>query len=133
MAESSSTERDPDEVRTISFKIAHRRVEAITERADEEGMGRSEYIRYCLESVPALEAELESERARAEDLRRQLAAQNSRSGDVEEVVEYVASEKELRSEQAAREQRRREAPLWRRAKWRLVGEPPLDRAARTPQ
>ena len=77
--------------------------------------------------------EIDSVRARAEDLRRQLTAQNSRSGDVEEVVEYVASEKELRSEQAAREQRRREAPLWRRAKWRLVGEPPLDRAARTPQ
>ena len=77
--------------------------------------------------------EIDSVRARAEDLRRQLATRNSRSGDVEDLTEYVASEKELRSEQAAREQRRREAPLWRRAKWRLVGEPPLDRAARTPQ
>ena len=93
----------------------------------------SEAVRETAKRVAELEAELDSEQARAEDLRRQLAAQNSRSGDVEELTEYVASEKELRSEQAAREQRRREAPLWRRAKWRLVGEPPLDRAATTPQ
>jgi septal ring factor EnvC (AmiA/AmiB activator) len=92
----------------------------------------SEAVRETAKRVAELEAELDSEQARAEDLRRQLAAQNSRSGDVEEVVEYVASEKELRSEQAAREQRRREASILTRTWWRLRGEPPLNGTDRPP-
>jgi phage-related minor tail protein len=95
---------------------------------DEPFDSKADVVRHLIErgrGADELEAELESERARAEDLRRQLTAQNSRSGDVEEVVEYVASEKELRSEQAAREQRRREASILTRTWWRLRGEPPL--------
>ena len=92
----------------------------------------SEAVRETAKRVAELEAELDSEQARAEDLRRQLAAQNSRSGDVEELTEYVASEKELRSEQAAREQRRREASILTRTWWRLTGEPPLNGTDRPP-
>ena len=85
----------------------------------------SEAVRETAKHVVELEAEIESERARAEDLRRQLAAQNRRSGEVEEVVEYAREEKALRSDRDAREQRRRSVSILTRTWWRLRGEPPL--------
>ena len=70
--------------------------------------------------------EIEAVRARRDDLRRQLAAQNRRSGEVEEVVEYAREEKARRSERDAREQRRRSVSIVKRTWWRLRGEPPLE-------
>ena len=70
--------------------------------------------------------EIEAVRARRDDLRRQLAAQNRRSGEVEEVVEYAREEKALRSDRDAREQRRRSVSILTRTWWRLTGEPPLE-------
>lgn len=58
--------------------------------------------------------ELERENER---LRQQLAARNAREDDVGEIVEYVEQEREL---QRRREQRR-DAPIWRRAKWYVFG------------
>jgi Arc/MetJ-type ribon-helix-helix transcriptional regulator len=89
----------------------------------------SEAVRETAKHVVELEAEIESERARAEDLRRQLSAQNRRSGEVEEVVEYAREEKALRSDRDAREQRRRSVSILTRTWWRLTGEPPLNGSA----
>lgn len=92
----------------------------------------SEAVRETAKHVVELEAEIESERARAEDLRRQLSAQNARSEDVDDLTEYVEEERSLRSEQAAREQRRRSVSIWTRAKWRVLGEPPLNGSTDAP-
>lgn len=52
-------------------------------------------------------------------LRRQLAATNQRIDEHQELVEYV--EEERRDRQRDRE--RRNAPVWRRAKWWVLGAP----------
>jgi Arc/MetJ-type ribon-helix-helix transcriptional regulator len=79
----------------------------------------SEAVRETAKHVVELEAEIESERARAEDLRRQLSAQNRRSGELDQVVEYATGEMEKQD----RERERRDAPAWVRAKWWLFGRP----------
>jgi len=86
----------------------------------------SEAVRETAKHVVELEGEIEAVRARRDDLRRQLAAQNRRSGEVEEVVEYAREEKARRSERDAREQRRRSVSIVKRTWWRLTGEPPLE-------
>ena len=63
--------------------------------------------------------EIEAVRARRDDLRRQLAAQNRRSGELDQVVEYATGEMEKQD----RERERRDAPAWVRAKWWLFGRP----------
>jgi hypothetical protein len=62
------------------------------------------------ERVSALETENDR-------LRRELRATNARQEDVGELVEYVEREKSLQK----RREERRDAPLWRRAKWFIFG------------
>ena len=63
--------------------------------------------------------EIEAVRARRDDLRRQLAAQNRRSGELDNVVEYANAELKKQD----RERERRDAPVWTRAKYWLFGFP----------
>jgi hypothetical protein len=64
--------------------------------------------------VDDLEADLEHERARADDLRRQLQEVQSREEDVDELANYVRREREL-------EEQYRRASLVKRAKWWVTG------------
>lgn len=82
-----------------------RRAATVVERADR---------------VDELRDDLESERARADDLRRQLAARTEREDEIAELVEYAQDERTAA-------QRRREAGLLTRARWWLSGMPGDDR------
>lgn len=55
--------------------------------------------------------------ARNKDLRRQLQQANARNEHVDELAEYVDGEKELQR----RERERRDAPLWKRLQWFVLG------------
>ncbi|MBV0903927.1 hypothetical protein [Haloarcula salina] len=96
--------------------------EELEEHAEEHHDGvRSRAVEELLERglehddvVEDLQDELEHERARADDLRRQLQAMSERQEDVGELVRYVEDERTA-------EQRRREASAVTRAKWWLFG------------
>lgn len=106
----------------ISFSLDTDLLVDVEEYAEENHDDvRSEAIRCLLEKgleyddvVDDLEGELEHERARADDLRRQLQAVQERQENVDELAEYVEEERSL-------ERRRREAGLVTRAKWWLTG------------
>jgi Arc/MetJ-type ribon-helix-helix transcriptional regulator len=92
-------------------------VDRIDDLAGDSGAyeSRSEAVRTLIRQGERLE-EVERERDR---LREQLAARNARADDVGELVEYVEHERAIRRE----ERRRRSAPVWKRAKWWVLGEP----------
>jgi predicted nuclease with TOPRIM domain len=64
-----------------------------------------------------IEEELKELRTERDNLRRQLQAANSRMDDVQELVEYVEEERSLQT----RREQRRDAPIWTRAKWWVLG------------
>jgi metal-responsive CopG/Arc/MetJ family transcriptional regulator len=72
--------------------------------------------------VDELEAELEHQEARADDLRRQLQAANAKDERVQELAQYVEKEQRV-------EQQWREAGLLTKTKWRLLGMPSEDQSA----
>ena len=59
----------------------------------------------------------EALQTKRDQLRDQLTAMNSRQEDVAELVEYVETERSL----AERREELRRQPIWRRAKWWLLG------------
>ena len=69
------------------------------------------------EYVEKLETKLDEQERTIDNLRNQLAATNARQDDVSELVEYVETERELQR----RREERRDAPIWRRAKWYVFG------------
>ena len=76
-------------------------------------MTRTDVIREALE----LRSDYDDCQREVNRLRRELRAVNSRQDDVGELVEYVEEERRL---QRQREERRN-APVWRRAKWWAFG------------
>ena len=68
------------------------------------------------EQVAELEDELEHQKARADDLRRQLKAANAKNDRMQELANYVEDERRV-------EQQWREAGLLTKTKWRLFGMP----------
>lgn len=107
---------------SITLRLQPSTKESLEGEAEERGVSRSEYIRNILRSRHELErlreqvADLERENDR---LRQQLAATNRRVDQHQELVRYVQEERSLAQEQS----RRRKAPVWRRAKWWILGEP----------
>lgn len=91
---------------------------AIEERSDTEDISESEAVRRLLQHG----TEYESIKTERDRLERQLAAQNSRQDDVSELVEYVESEMTKQK----RDRERRDAPVWRRAKWWVFGRTESD-------
>lgn len=81
--------------------------------ADEHDLSRSDTIRELLSRG------VEYDRVQTENdrLRRQLQATNARQEDVGELVEYVEEERAIQQ----RREERRDAPVWRRAKWWVLG------------
>ena len=97
----------------ISIRFNDDRLAKIEELAEQAGVTRSEYIRDSLDTRDQLtECRQENER-----LRRQLQARNAREEDVTELVAYVKEDRSLAQEQ----RERRNAPIWTRAKWFVLG------------
>ena len=97
----------------LSLRVSDELLADLDAEADERGVSRSDYVRNTLENHQQVE-ELERENER---LRQQLQATNSRQDDVGELVEYVEEEREIQQRRAER----RDAPVWRRAKWWVFG------------
>lgn len=93
-------------------------LEDVDERAEQEhGGNRSAALQELVErglEYDDLQDDLDHERARLEDLRRQLQEVRSREDDVDELVRYVETERSL-------QERRARAGLVTRAKWFLTG------------
>ena len=114
-------------MRKTSFSLREEQISYLDELVDDDDRldadNRSELMRELIDDyrdlrdrVDDLEAEVEHERARADDLRRQLQAMSQRQDDVDELARYVEEERTV-------ERRRREAGLGKRAKWWLFGMP----------
>ena len=88
-------------------------LDELAEEADERDVSRAKYIRSLLRQ----RTEYDELRRENERLRQQLQATNSRQDDVGELVEYVEEERAIQQRHAER----RDAPVWRRAKWWVFG------------
>lgn len=80
---------------------------------------KSEAVRTFIHEYEHLTERVDDLEIENDRLRRQLAATNQRIDEHQELVEYV--EEERRDRQRDRE--RRNAPVWRRAKWWVLGAP----------
>jgi len=104
----------------LTVRLPDDMADRIAELSGDEGPydSKSEAVRELIRQGERLE-EVERERDR---LRERLAARNAREDNVGEIVEYVERERALQEQQA----RRRQAPIWERAKWWVFGEPDDD-------
>jgi len=111
----------------ITLRVPADTLAALDDDADEHGVSRSEYIRDVLESrhehtentdeLRERVDELETELERVREEKRLILQERE---EKKELARYAETERE-------REQQRREAPAWRRAKWWLVGAPSEER------
>ena len=107
-------------MKNVTVRLTDEYVETLDAEADDLDLSRAEYLRDLIEQgreVEEIQAELEATQAKVEDLRRQLQQANSRERDVDELVTYVEEERLDRQ----RDRKRRNAPVWRRAKWWVFG------------
>jgi len=104
----------------LTITLPEEMADRIAELSGDSGPydSKSEAVRNLIRQGDRL-AEVERERDRLEE---KLAAANSRSDDVGEIVEYVERERAVRE----RERERRQAPIWKRARWWVFGEPDDD-------
>ena len=83
---------------------------------------QAEAVRTCIEEyerAQQLEAELQQRDAKMQDLENQLMQANSRIDASNEIVEYVENEMDTQD----RQERRKQANIFRRAWWKLAGVP----------
>jgi Arc/MetJ-type ribon-helix-helix transcriptional regulator len=94
-------------------------IDAKVDKGDGTGEydSRSEAIRELTAEAIRLNERVDSLETENDRLRRELRAANARQEDVGELVEYVEREKSMQE----RREERRDAPIWRRAKWWLFG------------
>jgi uncharacterized protein with von Willebrand factor type A (vWA) domain len=97
----------------LTVRVADETAEAIEERASDSDLSQSEAVRELLQ----LGTDYGRLQAEADDLRRQLQAVNRRESEHQELVEYVQEERSIQE----RREERRDAPIWRRAKWYVLG------------
>lgn len=112
-------------MKNVTVRLSEEQVETLDKEADDLDLSRAEYIRDLImkgRESDEIRRELEETQNKVIDLRQQLQAVNARQEDVGELVEYVERERELDQ----RREQRRQAPAWRRAKWRLLGAPAAD-------
>ena len=108
----------------ITLRLQEETIEDVEVEAEESDVTRSEYLRDIIESrdehaeeVERLREEVNELRTDVERLRsekRQLIEDREQRADL---VEYVEEEKELKE----LEREARSAPVWKRAKWWVVG------------
>lgn len=97
----------------LTIRVPEDLREEIERIEDADDVSQSEAARRLLRRGTAYDG-LKAERDR---LQRKLEATNARNDDVDEIVEYVQEERELQR----RREERRDAPLWTRAKWYVLG------------
>lgn len=112
----------------ITVRLDEDTIESLEDEANERGESRSEYLRDVIASrheVDELRTEVENMRgeheqevkqlqAKVDDLQRQLMSANQRIDDVNELKEYIESEKSL-------SERKAKAGVLTRAKWWFTG------------
>ena len=111
----------------VTAKLEDRHLEFFERvQAEENTTSDAETVRRCLERAATAEArveELEADvgrlEARVDELTNQLREANKRQEEVTELVEYVEEERSL----TERREERRTAPVWKRARWWVFGEP----------
>ncbi|MFC6907250.1 ribbon-helix-helix protein, CopG family [Halalkalicoccus tibetensis] len=118
-------------MKNITVRLDEELIDELELEADEHGVSRSEYIRNTLvtrdehddtrdeyeQEITDLKErinELETENERMRNEKRLILEQREENT---ELVEYVQEERELQQ----RREERLDAPVWRRAKWWLVG------------
>ncbi len=121
----------PHAMKNITVRLDEELIDELELEADEHGVSRSEYIRNTLvtrdehddtrdeyeQEITDLKErinELETENERMRNEKRLILEQREENT---ELVEYVQEERELQQ----RREERLDAPVWRRAKWWLVG------------
>ena len=103
----------------LTIRVPEDLLEEIERITDADGVSQSEAARQLLRRGSEYER-IHNERDRLE---RQLSAVNARQGDVDELVEYVESQRDLERRRAYREERRSQAGVLTRTKWWLTGMP----------
>lgn len=118
------TRRIRSVMEAITIRLREETIESLDDEASEHDVSRSEYVREVLDrrdEYDRLRDELERERARADDLQRQLAQANARDDDVTELVERVEEETSLLARERERERERESAGMVTRLKWWVFG------------
>lgn len=100
-------------MQSISARVDDETHTELERRANDRGSSISQVTRDVIDKGLEYD-ELKAERDRLE---RQLAATNRRVDEHQELVEYVEREKELHR----RRKERLDAPVWKRAKWWVLG------------
>lgn len=100
-------------MKSVSTRLDDETHSIVSETVDERGVSKAEVLRELVEKgIQHDELKRENERLRAE--KRTLI--NDRE-ERTELVAYVEEERELQQ----RQKQRRDAPVWRRAKWWVFG------------
>jgi Arc/MetJ-type ribon-helix-helix transcriptional regulator len=99
----------------ITVRVTDEQAEEIDRRADADDVSKSEAVRDLLRRGTEYDS-IREERDRLQRQYRQLVDQRE---EHTELVEYVERERDLQQ----RREERRTAPLWRRAKWYVLGAP----------
>lgn len=103
-------------MQSITVKLSDETIDSLNNIAEDEHDGnRSDAVRELIEKGRKYD-DLER---RHQEVQRQLRAVNTRQEDVTDLVEYVEQERELQR----RREERKDAPVWRRAKWWVFGRP----------
>ena len=97
----------------LTIRVPEDLAKTIDERSAADDVSDSEAARQLLRRG----TEYDDLKTENERLQRQLRATTARERDVDELVEYVEEERVMQQ----RERERRDAPVWRRAKWWVLG------------
>ena len=98
---------------SITLRLESDTIEALDTEAGEHGVSRSEYVRDILQS----RHERDRLRAANERLQQRVQTLIDQREEHSELVNYVQEERSLQQ----RREERRDAPLWTRAKWYVLG------------
>jgi Arc/MetJ-type ribon-helix-helix transcriptional regulator len=107
-------------MKNVTVRLPDEYVETLDDEADAFDLSRAEYLRDLIErgrESGETQDELEATQAIVDDLRQQLQAVNARDRDVDQLVGYVEEERAIHQ----RERERRDAAVWTRMKWWVLG------------
>jgi vacuolar-type H+-ATPase subunit I/STV1 len=112
---------------SVTFKVDDETLREIDAEADEQDITRSEHLREILDSrdkTDDLRQDIEKLEQTIERLENEKRLLIQKREEHTELVKYVEEERELRRQHEQREN----APVWRRAKWWVLGRPEHDTA-----
>lgn len=131
----------------IGVRVTEEMLDELDNEAQESDVSRSEYIRTILSNrretniiqseyeeklnnhknkIEDLKEQLKNVKQERDRIQNQLRETNKRIDDVDDVVSYVKEEKEITEIRREREKKLakvKSAPIWKRAKWKILGIP----------